>query len=467
MTLPHSLARGARALLAAAVFLALPTLRGSAFASTATADPELVSGIEALVRAPVDTGKVPGISVAVLKDGEVLLARGFGLAELENEVPADERTVYRIASVTKQFTAACILRLVEDGLLELDDLAAKHVPEFDFQGREVTIRHLLTHTSGIPSYTDLDEAWTSRLHEDLTEMQILEMTEGMPYHFEPGARFEYDNTGYVMLGSIVESVTGSPWHEFLVQDVLAPLDLPSIRYGDEDVVIKRRAQGYERGPGGFRHDIRFSMTHPAAAGALVSNIVDLARWSRALATGRVVSAQAYDAMTTPYVTNDGTDTGYGFGIGRADIDDVQASGHGGGIFGFGSYLLAVPDHDLHVALIANAGGVDHGAIAREIARLVLDLPAPEVLDLPVAVADLARCPGRYEGMMKATVTAEGGQLFVQPEGQGRFGLRHQGDLRFRASFDPEVEIRFDVQGEQVTGFFLKQAGMDLRFRRVE
>lgn len=434
----------------------------------AAQDQDPLARIAALAQAQIDAQRTPGLGLAILHHGELTFAGGFGFADLENEVPVTELTVFRIGSVTKQFTAAGVLRLVEDGSLGLDTRVDTLIDDFDFQGRAVLVRHLLNHTSGIPSYTDLNERWMAHLHEDLDPDEILDLVEGMPFHFEPGERFEYNNSGYVMLGQLIEEVSGKSWNDWLREQLCEPLDLTSIRYGSEDEIIPHRAQGYQRRRGGgFDNDIRFSMTHPHGAGALVATPADLVHWSRALLNGEVLSPRGLIDMTTPQKLNDGKAIDYGFGLQLGKLDDLAMISHGGGIFGFVTYLAAFPDADLHIAVNANCDGIDVGGLSLDIARILLDMPVTAPLDLPLSDAELAHCAGRFEGPLKATVRSRGARLFLQGDGQAEVPLLHQGDLRFRATFDDALSIQFDPAGDRAHGFVLTQGGADQPFTRVD
>ena len=217
-----------------------PTVAELSVAATSPA-PHLAAGADALLARhyPQDA---PGAVAIVVKDGRPVFRRAYGLADLEFGILLEADMVFRIGSVTKQFTAAAILQLVDAGKLTLDDDVAKYVQGYDTGGRRVTIEHLLTHTSGIPNYTDMDE-WAAHLREELTPRQILDMIRVKPPEFEPGTQFKYSNSGYLLLGLVIEKVAGRPYADFIRQMVL-PLGMRQTMYDDPVRVVPRRARGY-------------------------------------------------------------------------------------------------------------------------------------------------------------------------------------------------------------------------------
>ncbi len=243
---------------------------------------------------------VPGVSVAVIRAGRDTLAyKGYGLADVENDVPATPRTVYRIGSITKQFTSAAVLQLAEQGRLSLDAALGTVLPQVPAAWRGVTIRQLLSHTSGIRSYTDIGPRWQRRWGEDMVPDTILSLVRDDTLDFAPGTRWHYDNTGYVVLGMVVEKVAGQPYAEYLREHLWQPLGLTSTYYCDAAPIVPHRARGYDAARGALVNAAYLRVTQPFAAGALCSTVGDLAAWNRALATGRVVRAASWTRMTTP------------------------------------------------------------------------------------------------------------------------------------------------------------------------
>lgn len=436
-------------------------------ASVVDKDSELAAAIDALAAKYLALPGGVGLSVAVARGDRMLVERGYGLADVEFDVPANAQTCFRIGSVTKQFTAALVLRCVEQGKLSLDDDLSKFVPSFPLQGRKVTIRQLLNHTSGIVSYTDLDEEWHSKWPLELSHEELLALVKDKPFVFEPGTKWAYNNTGYYLLGMVLENVRGKPYAQLIQDEIATPLGLSRTRYDSNVELIKNRAQGYSFEGGKLANDQILGMNQPGAAGALVSTAGELVRWQQALAHGKVVSAASYAQMTTPTVLPDAHDTGYGFGLSVDDLDGVKRVQHGGGIFGFNSMLAWFPDSDVHVAVISNGEPINSGRLADEIARLVVDIKVAPLLDLPIAPERLAQLAGRFKIELiglSATVTARDGKLFLQGDGQGEFRLQHQGGDVFRAAFDDTLRIEFAADGKSFT---LRQGSGLFPARRIE
>jgi CubicO group peptidase (beta-lactamase class C family) len=318
----------------------------------------VIAKIGAFATKIVQKGKIAGLSIGVMKAGKVIVAKGYGMSDVENEVAAMPETVYCIASITKQFTAASILGLVAAGRIGLEDDLSKYVPEFDTQKHKVTIRQLLNHTSGIPSYTTLgDEVKTNRSlkfsHEDL-----LAMIKGVQFDFEPGTNWRYNNSGYYLLGMIIERVSGKSYADFIEEDLALPMGLKHTKYCWNAPGIAHRSRGYRRSKSdGFHNASYASMTQPYAAGALCSTIGDLMSWTYALHHGKVVPAELYKEMISPSILRDAKQIDYGFGLHIGDYEGHRELSHGGTIDGFSAQLSAYPDDELVVVLLANTEGV--------------------------------------------------------------------------------------------------------------
>jgi CubicO group peptidase (beta-lactamase class C family) len=333
-----------------------------------------------------------GLSVAVARGDQVIVDRGAGLADLEWNQPADAETVFRIGSVTKQFTAAAIMKLVEQGKLALDDPLARYVPDFDTGGRTVTIRQLLNQTSGIPNYTAQPEFIAKGAIVDLSQQELLQYVAGKPFSFEPGQAWQYSNTNYYLLGMIVEKVSGDSYSEFLDNVFFKPLGLTHTRYGFEGPVIPKRAQGYALDPDRRErsNDQPISMLNPGGAGALVSTAGDLVRWQIALTNGRAVSADSFRQMITSTARTGNGNSAYGFGLGVDEVEGQTIISHNGGINGFNSSLTWLPDSALRVAVISNSQDLPSGWVDRRIAMaLTSNDPLPGLRTTPQPGAEAA------------------------------------------------------------------------------
>ncbi len=332
----------------------------------------------------------------VVQDGRPVLRKGYGLAEVELAVPVRPEMVFRVGSVTKQFTAACVLKLVEEGRLSLSDEITKFLPDYPAGGRRVTIEQLLTHTSGIKSYTEIPARYPNRLREDWTLAQTIDFFKNEPFDFEPGTKWHYDNSGYVLLGAILEKVTGKAYANLVSEWIFEPLGMKDTRYDSETAIVPRRASGYQTGPGGIVNASYLSMTQPFAAGGLISTVDDLARWQAALDAGRILSAESRRRMWTPVTLPDGTPTRYGYGWGIWSYEGHAVVEHGGRINGFSTANLRLPDDRIYVAVLSNClGCAEPRALALRAASLLIGKPFDERPPIVLPESTLDRNAGTY------------------------------------------------------------------------
>lgn len=461
--------RPSRSLLLAALCLA----PAATSAQRPAAPPAVVvrAQVDSLARAFVATAGAPGISVQVVRGRDTLVSAGYGMADLENRVPAAPSTVYRIGSITKQFTASAVMRLVEQGKLSLDDSIGALLPNLPEKWRGVTIRQLLNHTSGIPSYTNIGPAWIRRWGEDMPPDTLVALTARDSVWFAPGAQWRYDNSGYVVLGMLVERLTGESYASYIETNLVRPLGLQHTVYCDERRIIPGRARGYEREADGWRNATYLSMTQPYAAGALCSTVGDLARWNALLAAGRVVSAASYKAMTTPLGAAQRNH--YGFGLGADSLAGHFMVSHGGGINGFNTDNAYFPGDSLSVTVLTNSGASRPGPLLQNIARAALGVPlVGEPPRVSLTPQERRRYAGRYEiqnpdhSVLPVAIIAGEQALMAQPRGQPVSELIPMGNHVFRADFDPSVRITFRLENGRATGFTLLQGGMTLDAPRV-
>ncbi len=290
----------------------------------------------------------------MVKDGQVVYRKAVGMASLELGVPLQPDMVFRLGSITKQFTAAAVMLLVEQGKIGLKDPIDKYLSGYPMQGHVITVEHLLTHTSGIQSYTDIPGWVTSRVMNEMTVQELVDGFKKEPMQFAPGEQYRYNNSGYVLLGAIIEKVSGKPYEAFVTEAIFKPLGMTGTYYGSNEPIIRKRAQGYT-GPADKAANARYlSMTQPYAAGSLVSTVDDLARWDAALYTEALLKKPALEQMWTAFKLINGTSTNYGYGWGVSTLRGRRSIDHGGGIFGFSTYGLRVPDDRVYVAVLCNS-----------------------------------------------------------------------------------------------------------------
>jgi len=425
------------------------------------------SRLDSVSRAFVAGRQAPGLSVFVLRGSDTLLLGGYGYANLEDSVPTSPRTVFRIGSLTKQFTAALVMQLVQDGRISLDDTIQRFLPSFPTQGHRVTIRHLLTHTSGIRDYTTVGPEWQRVARLDLPHDSVIALFAARPFDFAPGERFLYDNSGYYLLGMILERVSGRTYDRLLGERLSGPLGLAGTLYCFTRPLIARRAQGYSRAGDGFVNSEQRSMVLPFAAGGMCSTAPDMVAWTRALWAGHVVQPAGLTAMTTSGRLASGTPTGYGFGLAIDSLEGHLRVSHGGGISGFTGSVAHFPADSLTVAVLDNSGDANASRLATQLARVALGIPLPVVRNLALSAAERALYVGDYSvGPMTVRVREEGGRLTAQAPGRGTFGLLAQGRHVFVASYDEDVRFEFQVAGERATGFTLYSGGMVNRATRA-
>ncbi len=329
---------------------------------------DAASRIDAVVGPELEGARIPGASIALARDGKIVLSKGYGKALLGGD-GVEPRTVFRIGSITKQFTGAAVLLLRDDGKLALDDPLSKFLPDYP-RGGEITVRHLLHHTSGIRSFTDLKE-YRAAMAEDRTADQMIALFRGQPMGFEPGEKFAYNNSGYFLLGVIIEKASGSTLGDFLKARVFDPLEMKSTRVDGPKVEAAHRAAGYKRANQEWREADPISMTQPGAAGAMISTAEDLLRWDLALHGGKVLGRESLEEMLSPGRLKDGKSTGYGCGIFVRGEGDQRTIEHGGGINGFVSYLGRAPARGPTVAVLVNREGYDAKGLAGKVAKAFL------------------------------------------------------------------------------------------------
>lgn len=361
----------------------------------------------------------PGAAIIVRKDGRTLLRKAYGTADLELGVVMEPDMVFRLGSITKQFTAVSILMLAEQGQLGLEDEITKFLPDYPTQGRKITVENLLTHTSGIQSYTDLPE-WLSLWRKDFTLKELIDLFKDKPMEFEPGERWAYSNSGYILLGAIIEKISGQSYEQFVDAHIFKPLGMGHSFYGSAERVIPRRIPGYQAGGGGFINAPYLSMTQPYAAGSLLSNVDDLAVWSDAVFSGKLVGKRWLERAFTPYRLKNGESTGYGYGWFIASDRGHRSVEHGGGINGFATYEMTFPDDGLFLGILANSAieGLSPEPRAVKVARLALGLPEPERKAVRLEAKDLDPFAGVYEDAAKNEfyLTREGEKLLAQRKG---------------------------------------------------
>jgi D-alanyl-D-alanine carboxypeptidase len=445
-------------------------LKPSPATAAAPAPPasDLAAKVDAIVVPALREEKAPGLSVAVARGGQLLVAKGYGLADVEHQTPASADTVYRIGSITKQFTAVAILQLAEQGKLKLGDDIRAYVPELPARDTPITLEHLLGQTSGLFSFTSVPN-WIDVGAKPMTRKQVLALFAEKPLAFAPGTRWEYSNSNYYLLGMVIEAVTKQSYADVIRDRVFKPAGMTSSAYCTD--TLPQMAQGYSLPPTGAVPSKPLDLAHPFAAGALCSTARDLVAWQRALDSGKLLHADSLAKMRTAGVLPDRTSTHYGYGVFVGDLEGHPRIGHGGGINGFTSMLSRYPADDLTIVVLANAETSLPDKLEQKIARAVLGLAEVVVKRQPLTAAERASYAGTYlvQGFGSAglpvRIYEQAEALHIQAPGQPAATLLSQGNHAFVLEEDPDVHIEFHAAGAQVTGFTIHQSGMTIEATR--
>ena len=343
----------------------LLTLCAVSFGVAASA--QTIADVDAVVQKAIDAKAIPAAGVAVVRDGKVVLAKGYGAADIETGTLANENTAFQIASVTKQFTAAGIMLLVEDGKLKLDDTLGKYVPEVPAKWSGITIRQLLNQISGIPNYTAGGKLVNDKVY---SRAEIIDLVKDLPQRFEPGTKWEYSNTNYFLLGMVIEKVSGRSYPDFMRDRIFKPLGMNSTFINTSGLKFKNAATGYSRADGKWEKAKLDDPSQPFAAGAIVSTPVDMAKWSIAVSEGKLLKKTSWDEALAPGKLTDGKLTNYGFGWEVGKLGEASYLAHSGGIAGFGSYHVRFPAENLSIVVLTSTPGRATG-LANEIAGVYL------------------------------------------------------------------------------------------------
>lgn len=418
----------------------LPATAGTAVATERAA-------IDAIALAALAERRIPGLSIAVMRGDSLVHAVGYGLADSGRAATATTR--YQLGSISKQFVAALVMRLVEREWLRLDESAAEALPGFGHLPREILVEHLLTHTSGIrepftlPSYQDaIGDLTRTRAH-------FTAILREAPVDFAPATRWSYSNANYLLLALVAEDRLAMPYERALAAEFFTPLDLQSLDHCTPLPAHTEDARGHvleqdqvvPASPENF-HGIR-------GDGGLCGNAVDVARWTRALASARAVGEASYAAMRRPTRLADGRTADYGYGLSRVPLDGRDAVGHNGMMLGFSASAAYYPADSLTVVVLTNRGGVSADAIQRAISRSLLGLPTPSLAARPLSPRDAARYEGHYDiGVFTVEVARRDGRLWVRMPPPGpTSALIPLGADEFAGAEDPDVlQLRFDVAG---------------------
>ena len=412
---------------------------------------------------------MPGATVIVVKDGKPLFRKAYGMADTAARKPMSPDMVLRLGSITKQFTAVAILMLAEEGKLALTDDITRFFPDYPTGGKSITVEHLLTHTSGIVSYTS-KPGYMVGMAKDMSVAAMIDSFKNDPLDFEPGTSYRYNNSGYFLLGAIIEKVSGQPYAKFVEQRIFVPLGMQDTAYEGHERGKAPRALGHTRDGEGYGAATALSMTQPYAAGSLVSTVDDLARWDAAIAQGKLLKATSWQRAFTPYTLASGKSTGYGYGWEMGRLQGAPIVAHGGGINGFSTFALRLPEQKVFVAVLTNADGglVNPGFVARKAAAIAIGKPMREFKEIALDGAALERFTGVYEVDKPAvrTFRRDGNTLVMQRSGRPPMRLKAYSPTGFFVPNAPDYfEFGQDAKGA-VTHVTQYSDGKEIRQARI-
>jgi CubicO group peptidase (beta-lactamase class C family) len=435
----------------------------------ATPQPTQQQEMEAFVQAHLATGNFMG-AVLVARGDEVLFQGGYGKADLELDVPNTPESVFRLGSLTKQFTAAAILQLQEQGLLDINDTVDRYLPGYP-HGDEITIYQLLNHTSGIPDYEFLESRMVYRNAVSLDA--LMAKFSDLPFDYTPGSQFKYSSSGYVILTAIIEKVSGQSYADYLAEHIFQPLGMEATRYDNADTVLPGRASGYTWDGDAYHNAEFFDMSNAAGAGGLVSTVGDMYKWDHALYTDAVLSAAAREAYFAPSVRmEEGMSSAYGWRI--MDTPEHTLAVHGGEINGFVTFVIRDPATQLYVIVLSNVENPAAVDVAQGLAAIAYgepyDMPgqppAVEVVEVDPAVLQKYAGSYQFSADITFTITAEAGHLFAEVPNLPKFEIFPTSETDFFAKI-ADIKLHFEVGADgAVTELVIHEGGQEKHAAKV-
>ncbi len=416
----------------------------------------------------------PGCAVLVAKHGEIIYAKGFGKANLELNVDMKPDMVFRLGSITKQYTAIAILQLVEQGKISLQDSVQKFIKDFPAKGHTITIENLLTHTSGIIDYESLNINIPNEYRVDLPPKQIVDSLAHHEVVFTPGSKFSYCNSNYFLLGYIIEQVSGQSYAAYMQQHIFTPMALTNTYYDDEKQIIPNRVSGYGKWQDDkYENADYIGMSQVYAAGALLSNVEDLFKWHQALYSYKFIKKETLEKAFTPYRLADGSFTGYGYGWFAKDQDGEKSIEHSGGVDGFQSDEVYLPGQDIFIATLYNClkkGGDDMSfmLLSNDIVTLAMGKSLQKELKVNEAILKQYAGTYQFDANHAATITLENGQLQIESQSGGlpKSPLFAQSENKFLLKVvQAEVAFERDAKGK-VTQLVVRVNGQEQVCKKI-
>ncbi len=391
---------------------------------------QLEQEIDAIVQTIYNDNE-PGVALLVAKNGEPIYKKAFGKANLELDVPMKPENVFELASITKQFTAVAILMLEEQGKLKVEDVITKFIPDYPTNDKKITVHHLLNHTSGIKSYTSMK--LDSLARNDMSPTQIIDYFKNEPMDFDPGEQYRYNNSGYILLGYIIEVITKDTYENFIENHIFKKLNMSNSQYGSMTELVNNRASGYMQNDKGFRNADYLSLTLPYAAGSLMSTVDDLLKWQNALNNNLLIKKETFNKAINGSTLNNGEKIPYGYGLSVTKLQGSKGYTHSGGIFGYSTNGIYLQEEDVYVIGLTNCSCKDIGAITTKVAAAAIGKSFPNKKDAITLSEDkLKKWTGAYQfdGGVVRFITLKDGALVSQREGSTVFKIYPMSETHF-------------------------------------
>jgi CubicO group peptidase (beta-lactamase class C family) len=414
--------------------------------------------IDEYVAAEMAKRKIPGLALAVIKNGEIVKAKGYGLANVELNARVTPETIFQSGSVGKQFTSTLVMMLVEEGKIGVDDPISKYLPDSPEIWNPITVRHLLTHTSGISNnlYRQIN------MRQDYTEDELLKKIASIPLDFQPGEKWRYSNPGYILLGIIVGKVTGKFYGDVMREKIFAPLGMTTARVINEEDIIPNRAAGYRLVSGELKNQQWVApRLNTTADGSLYMTVLDLAKWDAALYGEKLLKRASLDVMWTPVKLTGGNIHPYGFGWSLGEVRGHRIVEHGGAWQGFTSFISRYVNDKFTVVALTNLAGQDPGTIVRRVAGLYNPELQPverKSIKLDAKVFDPYAGDYQLSPSVNISVSREGDKFYAQVTGQPKVEMFAESETKFFLRVvDAQITFVKDEKG-QVTHLVLNQNG---------
>ena len=326
--------------------------------------------VDSLIQSEFKDPNGPGGVFLIARNGKSVYTKAFGMGNLELETKLNTNSVFQIGSMTKQFTASAILQLEEQGKLKTSDAISKYIPTYP-NGDHITIHHLLTHTSGIKDFTKM-KALTDIAQKEMTPEQMVYFFKNEPADFAPGEKFEYNNSGYVVLGHIIELASGRTYEEHIQKNIFDKAGMTNSTYASDRKIIKKRAFGYHQKSTGYVNRTVINFSVPFSSGSLMSTLDDMLQWQNALNQNLLLSSKSVAKAFTKYKLNNGEEIEYGCGWHLKTINGIPTREHGGSIFGFKSMAVYIPSEDVYVVGFSNCDCNSPTQLVKAIAKLTIE-----------------------------------------------------------------------------------------------